>query len=82
MTKARFLAGSLLLVAGRPADAVAQMEWVVAKEPRHVAALINLAHAYHSLGRNREAAAQLRAVLDLDPGNATAREGLRALGPK
>ena len=82
MAKARFLAGSLLLVHGRTVEALPHLEWVVAREPGHVSALTNLARAYLSVGRSRDAAARFRETLKLDPRNAAAREGLRSLGLK
>ncbi|HAM36837.1 MAG TPA: hypothetical protein DEB40_13410 [Elusimicrobia bacterium] len=80
MTKARFLAGSLLLVRGRAPEAIPHLEWVVSREPRHVSALANLGNAYASVGRPKDAAAKFREALSLDPRNAAAQSGLRALG--
>ncbi|MFA6004132.1 MAG: tetratricopeptide repeat protein, partial [Elusimicrobiota bacterium] len=82
LPKIRFLTGSLLLAGGRPADAIAHLEWVAAREPRHVAALANLANAYLAIGRKAEAAAKFQAVRQLDAGNAAARQGLTSLGLK
>lgn len=80
MQKARFLAGTLLLVRGRPREAAAHLEWVVARSPKNVSALSNLAQAYMSLGRTQDARAKFLETLALDPGNAAANAGLRALG--
>ncbi|MDD5656782.1 MAG: tetratricopeptide repeat protein [Elusimicrobia bacterium] len=82
MSKARFLAGTLLLVRNRPAEAAAHLEWVVAREPRHVSALTHLAHALIATGNAKAAARYLHQALAADPGNAAAKEGLRILGVK
>ncbi|MBI3553313.1 MAG: tetratricopeptide repeat protein [Elusimicrobia bacterium] len=77
--KARFLLGSLLLIRGRQGDAVGHLEWVVARQPEHVVARLNLGQAYKLLGRREEAVAQFRAALGLDPGNAQAKQLLESL---
>jgi tetratricopeptide (TPR) repeat protein len=82
MTKARFLAGSLLLVHGRAESARAHLENVVSREPRNAAALANLGQADLALGLVREAAARFREARSIDPSNATALAGLKSLGLK
>ena len=76
--KARFLLGSLLLVRGRPGDALGHLEWVVAHQPGQAVAYINLGQAYMALGRTADAQAQFRAALGVDAGNAQARQLLDA----
>ena len=76
--KARFLLGSLLLVHGRPAEAVNHLEWVAAHQPGQAVAFINLGQAYMALGRREDAQAQFRAALAVDGGNAQARQLLDA----
>lgn len=78
--KPRFFLGSLLLVHGRPAEAIGHLEWVVRREPRHLQARLNLGNAYLSLSRGEAAAREFRAVLGVDPANAAAQKGLQALG--
>ena len=80
MAKARFLAGSLLLVHKRPAEAVPHLEWLTVHEPRNEAGLNNLGTAYMALGRMPEAVAAIKRVLESEPQNAQARERLKALG--
>jgi len=82
MSKARFLAGSLLLYHHQVERARPHLEWVVSHEPRNVAALANLGQAELSAGRIREAAARFREALSLDPANAVAQAGLKSLGLK
>ncbi|MFI5347850.1 MAG: tetratricopeptide repeat protein [Elusimicrobiota bacterium] len=78
--KARFLYGSLLLARGRAADAVPELEAALARERGRAAGHVNLGTAYQLVGRRTEAAAQFQAALQIEPGNATARERLTALG--
>ena len=78
--KVRFLAGSLLLVRGRPQEAVEHLEWAVRKSPRNPSAQANLGAAYQALGRREEAAAAYRSALEADPANAPARQRLQSLG--
>ncbi len=80
LLKARFLYGSLLLANGRAADAVVELEGVVARDLRRAAPRVNLANAYLALARTAEAEAQLRTALALDPGNAAIRARLTAMG--
>jgi tetratricopeptide (TPR) repeat protein/O-antigen ligase len=80
LLKARFLAGSLLLVRGRPAEAVPHLEWVAQREPRHSAALGNLASAYVLLGRRADGIKRFQQALAADPSNGAARQRLKELG--
>lgn len=81
LSEPRFIWGSLLLNRGRPAQAREALAVVVAKEPRHVWAHVNLGEAYAALGQRSEAGAEFRAALRLDPGNQRAGEDLKRLGP-
>lgn len=78
--KARFIYGSLLLANRRAPEAAAELEGVVARDPRRAAPRVNLANAYLAMKRNEAAAAQLRAALALEPGNALIRSRLAAMG--
>lgn len=78
--KARFLAGSLLLVRGRARESLEHLEWVAKRAPRHSSALTNLGAAYQTLGRREEAISSFRAALAAEPGNGQARARLEALG--
>lgn len=80
LLKARFLAGSLLLAKARAAEALPHLEWVVQRQPRHPAALINLAGACALLDRKARAAELLRQALAVDPANEMARRRLKELG--
>lgn len=80
LLKARFLYGSLLLARGRAADAIPELEYVVARLPSKAAPRMNLGAAYQSLGRGAEALAQFQAALAAEPNNPQVREQLRALG--
>jgi tetratricopeptide (TPR) repeat protein/O-antigen ligase len=82
MSKARFLAGSLLLYHHQAEKARPHLEWVVSHDPKNVAALANLGQAELSAGQIREAAERFREALSLDPANAVALAGLRSLGLK
>ncbi|MCX5794528.1 MAG: O-antigen ligase family protein [Elusimicrobia bacterium] len=82
MSKARFLAGSLLLYHQKAEQARPHLEWVVSHDPKNVAALANLGQADLAAGRIGEAAARFRQALSLDPANAGALAGLRSLGLK
>jgi tetratricopeptide (TPR) repeat protein len=57
---ARTLRGKLLLRAGRPKEAVADLELAINRDPDSRAALYNLAGAYRSVGRTSEAEALFR----------------------
>ena len=80
IAKGRFVYGSLLLQAGRPADAVPELEAAVARDPGRVPGRINLGNAYFSLGRRADAEKQYRAALAAEPGNPAALERLKAIG--
>ena len=77
---ARFLYGSLLLANHRAAEAVVELERVIAVDGRRAAPRVNLGNAYAVMGRAAEAEAQFRAVLSIDPANAAARARLSAMG--
>jgi tetratricopeptide (TPR) repeat protein/O-antigen ligase len=79
LLKGRFLYGSLLLARGRAADAVPELEYVVARYPGKSSPRVNLGMAYRALGRGAEAQAQFSAALAAEPGNAQLRAQLRAL---
>ena len=55
---------------------------VLAENPRHVAAQLQLADIYRATGLSSRARAAYEKVLDLDPGHFQARKGLEALEPK
>jgi tetratricopeptide (TPR) repeat protein len=57
---ARTLRGKLLLRAGRPKEAVSDLELAIHRDPDSRAALYNLAGAYRAVGRTREADALFR----------------------
>jgi tetratricopeptide (TPR) repeat protein len=57
---ARTLRGKLLLRAGRPKEAVSDLELAIHRDPDSRAALYNLAGAYRAVGRTSEAAALFR----------------------
>ncbi len=78
--KARFIYGSLLLANRRPAEAVVELEAVIARDRARAAPRVNLANAYLALGRQADAEAQLRAALALEPGNPALRARLTAMG--
>lgn len=77
--KIRFLVGGLLMARGRPAEAVSALEWVVARQPAHLSARLNLGEAYRALGDAGRAAAQYRAAAALEPSNELARRRLSEL---
>jgi predicted O-linked N-acetylglucosamine transferase (SPINDLY family) len=52
----------------------------ISVEPTLIAARINLALLLHSNGQDDAAIAQFRAVLQIDPHNATAHSALQQLG--
>jgi len=80
LLKGRFLHGSLLLARGRAAEAVPELEFVVARVPGRAAVRLNLGAAYRALGRLGEAQAQFQAALAAEPGNQQVRDQLKALG--
>jgi Flp pilus assembly protein TadD len=69
-----------LIPAGRPADALRYARRAADLEPRNVNHLLVLAHALILNGRPGEARPVLEKVLELEPGNPTAREVLPQLG--
>ncbi|HAZ08955.1 MAG TPA: hypothetical protein DCZ01_10645 [Elusimicrobia bacterium] len=79
--KARFINGSLLLLRGRAAEAIPELEAAARKEGGRAAGRVNLGKAYAALGRVAEAEKQFRLALGVEPGNASAQQALRELGP-
>lgn len=69
-----------LINAGRLSDAVAVQKIDVAMHPQSVDALLFLAHTQTRAENRPGAASAYRAVLDLDPANAEALAGLKAIG--
>ena len=80
--KARFLYGSLLLMRGRAAEAVPELEAAAAKDGGRAAGRVNLGKAYAMLGRLADAEREFRQALAAEPGNAGAQQALREMkGP-
>jgi len=69
----------LLYDAGRPAEAVPDLERVVELRPRDAQALAELGACLQAAGRPAEAARRYEATLALDPSNPLARERLATL---
>jgi Flp pilus assembly protein TadD len=82
LPKTRFFLGSLLMARGRPAEAVAPLEWVASRQPNLVWGRMNLGEAYLALGRRAEALEQYRAALELEPSNAQAKTRIEQLSAK
>ncbi len=80
MPKPRFILGTLLLAKGKLPEAAAELEKVASLDMLGPSPRLNLAGAYLGMGRKEEGVAMLRSALALDPGNATARAQLQALG--
>lgn len=80
LAKEQFIYGSLLLARGRPADAIAPLEWVTAHDPGHAWAHANLGEAYLMLGRRDDARREYRAALGADPTLQRAQQRLKELG--
>jgi Tfp pilus assembly protein PilF len=59
---------------------VPELAAAVARDPGRAIARVNLGNAYSAVGRAGDAAAQYRAALSAEPGNAAATERLKALG--
>ncbi len=68
--------GRLLVVAKRPADAVAVFDEGLAADPRATALLVGKGVALDKLGRHADAQQAYGAALAIDPGDATARDNL------
>lgn len=64
--------GNIRFMLGDREGAVRYWEAALAREPKLTDAHLNLAVAYHSQGRLKEASRHLERVLELDPGNAKA----------
>ncbi|MET0308391.1 MAG: serine hydrolase, partial [Sphingomonas sp.] len=74
--------GYRLLSTGRARDALAIFKLIAAKFPNSANAEDSLAQAYHVVGDVPSTVAHYRRVLELDPGNASARRHLDELSPK
>jgi hypothetical protein len=70
--------GVLLVAHGRPAEAQPIFEALIRDYPDYSSGYLNLANALAMTGRFREAAAQYRAALRLDPDNPVVRSGLES----
>ena len=68
--------GSLRVWQGRFAEAIAELERVVASRPRWIGARLDLARALDGAGRSAEARQQFETYLEVVPGDAGARYGL------
>ncbi len=77
--RARLLLGSVLLARGRAADALAPLEWAVARDAADPWAHANLAEDYWALGRRADALGQMRAAVSLDPANSGLQQRLKIL---
>ena len=75
----QFEAAAALVDVGRAADGWRYAERAIALEPRTLNHLLVGAHALLSSGRRDEGRALLERVLEIDPGNATARRVLQEL---
>ena len=77
----QFDTAAALISLGRPQDALRYSQRAVDLEPRNVNHLLVRAHALLLNGRLDEGRRTLRQVLELEPGNPTARDVLQQLGP-
>jgi tetratricopeptide (TPR) repeat protein len=68
--------GLLLSITNRPADAIAEYEKALARDPMHVDARLNMATALARQGRMDLALRELTRLVDQDPDNAMARTNL------
>lgn len=66
---------------GRPDEAEKQYLLELKNQPDFTPALLNLANLYAAKGRNREAAAQWKHVLAVNPSSQEAREKLARIQP-
>ena len=60
-------------------EALRDFQAVLATNPRHVIARYNLARALNAQGQKSAAVAELRKVLEIDPGHEPSRRALQAL---
>lgn len=70
--------GHLLILLGRPKEAMEQFCRALVYDPAHAGARHKLALAYHGLGRHDDAARVYREWLEAEPGNAAAMHYLAA----
>jgi len=78
----QFEAAAVLIELRRPADALRYSRRAADLEPRNVNHLLVHAHALILNGRREEGRAMLERVLELEPGNPTARNVLQQLGAR
>jgi tetratricopeptide (TPR) repeat protein len=76
---ARIHLGTYLDLEGRPRQAIAEYEQVLARYPRNTDALYNKAVALHHLGDGAAASATLRRVLAIDPDHSLARQAVEQI---
>jgi tetratricopeptide (TPR) repeat protein len=67
-----YMAGNLLMHAGRPAEAVPILEGALVLASRNVNVLFSLSNAHALVGHSEKARLLLDQVLQIDPGNSTA----------
>jgi len=83
LTEAHFFLGILYQDhLGRPADALEQFDWVLARDPGNMPVLFNKALALASLGKRAEARAIVEKLVASDPKNAKYRRFLEHLSEK
>jgi tetratricopeptide (TPR) repeat protein len=68
--------GLLLSITGRPAEAIAEYEKALARDPMHADARLNMATALARQGQMDRALRELTRLVDQDPDNAVARTNL------
>jgi Flp pilus assembly protein TadD len=78
----QFEAAAALIEFRRPADALRYSRRAADLEPRNVNHLLVHAHALILNGRRAEGRVMLERVLELEPGNPTARNVLQQLGAR
>jgi tetratricopeptide (TPR) repeat protein len=81
-TSLQFETAAALIELGRPADALRYSRRAADLEPRNVNHLLVHAHALILNGRRAEGRVMLERVLELEPGNPTARNVLQQLGAR
>jgi len=62
--------------AGRPVDAMEELDWLLARDPRDAGALRDMVVLAAASGRHARAAAAARTLLEIDPDDLEARMGL------